>query len=216
MACKIRSAVALGRYLGVLAGVLLLAGCYGGGGYGYNPYLGPTTGPTSSVTGNNATTLDVNSGPTGNYVDGLFTTVEVCEPGSTSNCASVTDVLVDTGSTGLRLLSDAVPGLSLPAVTDSTGNALKECVQFADLSYVWGPVVQADIHIANEAGPSAPIQIISASPTYTVPSSCLSAGTGGSDDNSLVALGANGILGVSNFAQDCGRTCTSAANAVPY
>ncbi len=207
MTYKNSSIAPLGRLLGVVAGLIVLAGCGGAGGNGMNMNPVPS--------GSNVATVQVNLGPTNNYANGLFTTVEVCAPGSTSNCASVPDVLVDTGSSGLRLLSDAVPGLSLPSVTES-GNALQECIQFVDLSYVWGPVAQADIHMAEETASSVPIQLISASPTYTVPSSCLSLGSSGAVDlNTVQALGANGILGVGNFLQDCGSACTSAANGVP-
>jgi hypothetical protein len=70
--------------------------------------------------------------------------------------------------------------------------------------------------MAEETASSVPIQLISASPTYTVPSSCLSAGSSGAvDRNTVQALGANGILGLGNFPQDCGSNCTSAANGVP-
>jgi len=208
MTHKKSSVALLGRLMGVVAGLTLLAGCGGGGGYGVN--INPV------LSGSNVATVQVNLGPTNNYVNGLFTTVEVCAPGSTSNCISVPDVLVDTGSSGLRLLSDAVPSLSLPSVTDSSGKPLQECVQFVDLSYVWGPVVQADIHMANETASSTPIQIISDPPAYQAPSSCLSAGSSGAvDRNTVQSLGANGILGLSNFPQDCGTNCTSAANGVP-
>jgi hypothetical protein len=199
----------LARFLGVVASLIVLAGCGGSG--GSSVVINPS-GPS----GNNVASVEVDLGPTNNYVNGLFTSVEVCVPGSTSNCITVPNVLVDTGSSGLRLLSDAVPGLALPSVNDTSGNPLQECVQFVDLSYVWGPVVQADIHMANETASKASIQIISASPAYTVPSSCLSLGSSGATDNNTVqALGANGILGVGNFAQDCGSACSSAANVVP-
>jgi len=206
MTHKNSSTTPLGRFLGVVAGLVILTGCGGSS----NPVV--TTNPVTS--GNNVATVEVDLGPNNDFVNGLFTTVEVCEPGSTSNCTSVPNVLVDTGSSGLRLLSAAVPGLSLPSISVS-GSPLQECIQFVDLSYVWGPVAQADIHMAQETASSVPIQIISASPTYTVPSSCLSAGSGGTDLNSVQALGANGILGVGNFLQDCGSNCTSASNGVP-
>ena len=207
MTHKNPSAVALGRFLAVIAGLIVLASCGGSN---------STVIVTQPVTsGTNVAPLQVNLGPTGNYVNGLFTTVEVCEPGSTSNCASIPNVLVDTGSSGLRVLSSALSSLSLASVTES-GNALQECIQFVDLSYIWGPVVKADVHLAEEMASSAPIQIISASSPYAVPSSCLTAGSNGATPlNSLSALGANGILGVSNFAQDCGPGCTSASNDIP-
>jgi hypothetical protein len=164
---------------------------------------------------NNVISLGVNLGPTGDYVNGLFASVEVCEPGSTTNCTTVPDVLVDTGSTGLRLLSGAVGGLSLPAVTDSGGNDVQECIGFISLAYIWGPVVEADIHLAGESASSASVHIISESPQYPVPSSCIPTGSSGTpeDYNSVSALGANGILGVANFTQDCGSACADASTA---
>jgi hypothetical protein len=126
-------------------------------------------------------------------------------------------VLVDTGSGGLRLLSSALGTLSLPAVTDSSGNDVQECVQFVSLAYIWGPVVQADIHLSGETASSAAIHIISESPQYDVPSSCLTLGTNGAVDyNTVQELGANGILGVANYAQDCALPgCNQASNEVP-
>jgi hypothetical protein len=152
-------------------------------------------------------------GLTGDYDNGLFASVEVCEPGSTTNCTTVPDVLVDTGSYGLRLLSGAVSGLSLPAVTDSGGNDVQECIGFISLAYIWGPVVQADIHLSGETASSASIHIISETPQYSVPSSCIPANNQG-DLNSVSALGANGILGVGGFPQDCGSLCADISTAL--
>src|SRR5208337_1276133 len=61
------------------------------------------------------------------------------------------------------------------------------------------------------------VHIISESPAYPVPTSCLSLGTSGAVDyNSVSALGANGILGVANIAQDCPASeCGQAANGIP-
>jgi hypothetical protein len=68
------------------------------------------------------------------YVNGLFATVTVCVPG-TSDCQSIDHVLVDTGSSGLRLLGSELT-IALPAWTDdSSGLPLAECTQFVD-SYI--------------------------------------------------------------------------------
>ncbi len=186
---------------------LALAGCGGGGG------SSPTPTPSPS-TAENTQAIEVNSGPAGDYTNGVFTSVTICVPG-TSNCQTIKDVLVDTGSEGLRLLSSAV-NLSLPAITDSSssGNTLNECAAFADGSYVWGPVVSADIQMAGEKGSGVPIQIIdSSNPTkYPVPSSCISSSS--APENSVQSLGANGILGVGVFEQDCGSSC-AATTSVP-
>ena len=64
--------------------------------------------------GNNVQPVVVDGGPTGlgpnDYVNGIFTTVKVCAPDSTTNCQTIDHVLVDTGSVGLRLLSTAGGG----------------------------------------------------------------------------------------------------------
>lgn len=187
--------IRLALYFLLLAGLLGLAGC-------------GTDSSLSSLQGalvNNTQAVEVNLGPAGNTVNGIFTSVTICEPG-TSTCQTIPNVLVDSGTEGLRLLSSATT-LSLPAVTVNS-NALQECVSFADGSYVWGAVMSADIELAREKARSVPVQLIdSSSPTqYPVPSACTSGG--GSDLNTVAALGANGLLGIGLFRQDCGLTCT--------
>jgi len=163
---------------------------------------------------NNTQAIEVNLGPANDYPNGLFTSVTICVPG-TSNCQTIPDVLVDTGSYGLRLLSSQVT-LSLPAVSDNSSNQWQECIQFADGSYIWGPVASADIQLAGEKAQSVPIQLIDTSnPTaLPVPSQCTSGG--GSDANTVSALGANGILGIGVFQQDCGLTCTTSTSPNMY
>ena len=140
-----------------------------------------------------------------------FTTVTVCVPGS-STCQNIDHVMVDTGSSGLRLLSSASGGefnLSLPAVDDSSGNPLNECLVFLD-GYIWGPVVSADFTISGESASSMPVQVmIPSGSSPSVPSSCSSQTTGPNEGDSLMAFGANGIIGVGLLPQDCGPACTS-------
>ncbi len=182
---------------------LALAGC---GGSSSSPNPNPT--PTKV---NNTQPIEVNLGPANDYPNGIFTTVTICKPG-TSTCQDIPDVLVDTGSEGLRLLSSQVT-LTLPAITDNSSNPLQECYQYGDGSYNWGAVVGADIKLAGEKGSSVPIQLIDSSnpTTFPVPSACLSGG--GPDENTVAALGANGILGIGTFQQDCGSYCAN--NAAP-
>ena len=170
---------------------------------------------TLTLASSNSAPLFVNFGPNGNTgnpstanYNGLFTTVTVCLPG-TPDCQIIPDVLVDTGSVGLRVLNSAlttVPATELTTITDSAGNQVQECVQFPDTSYVWGPVLFADVVIAGEKASYVPIQVIGDT-TFSVPaSSCLSLGSGPSLDT-VAALGANGILGVGTSIQDCGLNC---------
>jgi hypothetical protein len=128
--------------------------------------------------------------------------------------------MVDTGSSGLRLLSSAAGGefslsqVPLPAQTDPNNNndPYGECLVFLD-GYVWGTVNTADVVISGETAKSVPVQVIippSSSPG--VPSSCSNqnpSGGTGNEGASLVAFGANGLIGVGLFPQDCGEYCVT-------
>jgi len=199
-------------FLLVLAAAITLAACGGGN--------NTTTTPVTPVA--NSATAEVNSGPGGNSTNMLFVSVNVCMPGSTTNCQTIDHVQVDTGSYGLRVLSSALGSLDpstgnssgLPTIQDSSNNVLQECVQFADSTYAWGPVAVADVSISGEKASSVPFQVISANPLYSVPSSCLQLGNGGSL-GSQSALMANGIIGVGVFPDDCGASCTASSSSVP-
>ncbi len=195
----------------VLALSFYLTAC-GGGGSGSSGGSTPPVVPTI----NNVQPVVVDSGPSVNGQpiganDELFTTVTICVPG-TSTCQSIDHVLVDTGSSGLRLVSGSV-ALTLPFVTDSANNPIGNCVQYADTSYQWGPVVKVDVKMAGEVASAVPIQIAGASNFATVPTSC---SAGGIPAQTLLELGANGILGVGLFRQDCGPTCASSSPPAFY
>ncbi len=172
------------------------------------------------VTGaNNVLPIVVDAGPTGNYVNGAFATVTVCAPGSATQCQAIDHVLVDTGSIGLRMLSKGAGGeldpalVPLPLQTDTSGNVIAQCNQFVD-GFTWGSVSLATIQMAGEIAstvPNAtmagvPIQLIGDPMIPTVPNSCSSAGV---DESNLQALGANGVLGIGTYQQDCGPGCVS-------
>jgi hypothetical protein len=170
--------------------------------------------PNAIVTsGTNVAPITVNTGPSNSpflYANGAFTSVTVCVPG-TSTCQTIDEVLVDTGSFGLRIISAPVLTLSLPQEKASDGNPMVECLQFLE-SYTWGPVQTADIQIAGEKASAVPIQLLSDS-DYVVPSSC-SSPSGDNSTDTVANLGANGILGIGQLPQDCGvnATCPAVAN----
>jgi Protein of unknown function (DUF3443) len=157
---------------------------------------------TIATSAPNVQPIAVNSGPNGNFVNGAFTSVMVCAPGS-SNCQTISGVLVDTGSFGLRILSSAL-SISLPQQNATDGNPIAECVPFAN-SYTWGPVQTADVHLSGETASAVPIQVLSDT-AFPLPTACKNLGL--PPANSLTTLGANGILGVGEFVQDCGPACT--------
>ncbi|HEV2113935.1 MAG TPA: DUF3443 domain-containing protein, partial [Terriglobales bacterium] len=159
---------------------------------------------------NNTQPVAVNAGPTGNGVNQILTSVKVCDPGTTT-CQTIPDVLVDTGSTGLRVLRNQLT-LSLPTVTDSSGNPLGACAQFVDNTFLWGSIAAADITLAGETAASVPIQVIADPSVPNIPTAC---SNGGTNNDTVTALGANGILGVGLFAQDCGPGCAPGASMSP-
>lgn len=164
-----------------------------------------TTANTVTTSGSNVQPITVNSGPAGNYANGLFTSVTVCVP-SSSTCQTISSILVDTGSYGLRLLSSAGGGaftLSLPQQSSGSSGSVGECAGFVS-GFTWGPVVSADISISGEHASNVPVQVID--PTFnSVPSTCQNGGV--PENDTLQTLGANGILGVGPYIQDCGGAC---------
>ncbi len=189
-------------------------GCSGGSGgpvlSGFGGPGGGQTGGTGSVvgvlpSGPNVLAGIVDQGPaalTVPYTNGMFVSVTLCQPG-TGNCQIVDHLLVDTGSVGVRVL-DSVLTLTLPAAHEGSGLALAECLPFVDGSS-WGTVNIADIQMGEESASSLPIQVVGVA-TYPVPADCT-----GLPANDLNSLGANGILGVGTYLNDCGADCAQSA-----
>lgn len=153
----------------------------------------------------NAVAIAVDKGPPSvANVNGLFTTVTLCVPGTTQ-CQTFDHVLVDTGSVGVRLLASLVT-LALPPVETGDGQRVVECLPFV-LGTAWGPVATADVKVGGELAANLPIQLIGDS-TYPVPATCT-----GSPVTDLQTLLANGILGVGVTLQDCGADCAQPASS---
>ena len=199
------------RVLTAVLSIIAVAGC--GGSDGANAGNNGIAPPD----GANVVPIVVDSGPRGangapvGYVNGAFVTITVCIPG-TANCQAIDHVLVDTGSSGLRLLAnDGRAGgelsLQLPPLQDVGKNAVAECFQFVD-GFTWGQVQLADVRVGGEMASGIAIQVIGEA-AYPVPGQCL--GVGNDEDTLEGASGllANGILGVGLFVQDCGPACAT-------
>jgi hypothetical protein len=196
----------LHRIPGLAAAVCLLAQLAGCGGD-----LG--SGGPKPVPGSNVTAITVDGGPAAaiNGINSPYVSVTVCQPGSSSNCQVIDHVLLDTGSTGLRLLATvANASLALPQEMDAANQPLFECLQFGDRNYTWGSVRLADVQIADGKAPSLPVQLIGDSAAPTAPSECSLALTANPlpAADTVAALNANGILGIGVFREDCGSGCT--------
>lgn len=192
----------------LIAAAISLPGCGGGGGdsaVSNNSPVLPTTG--------NVQPLTINAGPIVNSknVNSLYTSITICAPGSATNCQTINHILVDTGSTGLRIMASALP-LQLPAQTDNVTNSLVECFQFAT-GTTWGPIKLADVKIAGEKANSVPIQVIDDSGFAAVPATCSNQGD---PLNSVAAFGANGVLGIGVWKEDYGNIAAPSTVHGPF
>ncbi|MBN2691550.1 MAG: DUF3443 family protein [Burkholderiaceae bacterium] len=188
---------------------------------GNNTNLGGTAGlPTAS--GNNVVAVSIRqlaSNTNTLTANSPYVTVTVCtSDGSTANCQTIPDVLVDTGSAGLRLFYGALNSTmqsTLPTISTGGGTGtLAACAQFAS-GYMWGSMRQAVVKIGSMATATAiPIQLMSDAALPPAPSACTN--QGGTDFSSSFVGIANGILGISNFKDDCGSGCATNPNNGVY
>ncbi len=167
------------------------------------------------ITGSEPNVLPVvlNYGYGSGYINEPTVNVTVCAPG-TNNCKTISNVLVDTGSYGLRIFSSLVTGLNLTQEVDNKGNSVAECVTYADTSTEWGAVAKADIVLGSEKAPNVPIQLID----YTfgaIPTSCNSPPPSLGPDKSPANVGYNGIIGIGQKVADCSG-CAVATNQVYF
>ena len=144
-------------------------------------------------------------------INELCASVTICQPG-TSNCQTISDVLVDIGSVGLRVFG-SVLSTPLTQSMDAQGRPLGECTFFADGSSTWGPVQIADVVLGGAPAVRVPIQVIR--PTFggQTASNNPCNDTVDSDPNTA---NLNGILGVGLFRQDCGVVCETNSNNTLY
>ncbi len=192
-----------------------LAACGGGGGGSSSSAAGSATtsnnnGTTSAAAiSANAVAVTVGSSVGGNAFRNIPTvSVTVCAPG-TSTCQTIDNILVDTGSVGLRLISSAVT-ITLPTVTTSTSATLAECVNFAS-GYGWGGVRTADVTIGTKSASAMRVHLMHDSSVPSAPSSCVNALTGYEVDT-VARFGANGVLGIGQLPHDCGSGCASSTS----
>jgi hypothetical protein len=172
---------------------------------------GAAPSPGTQAPSSNVVPVTFGGGPT-NSPNLPHVSVTICVPG-TSNCQTVNNILVDTGSIGLRIFASVLQGsANLPLQGSSDGRALGECTQFAD-GFTWGPVRMADVRIGGEEARNLPVNILGDPSFNQVPADCAS---GGSDINSVNRFASNGVLGVGLFVEDCGPGCARPGNDLGY
>lgn len=204
------------RWLGALL-LATLAGC--GGGSEQNSASPAdealprgTETNTNTPAAPNVINIKIDGGISGRSVNVPFASLTVCTPGSTSSCSTIDHILVDTASTGLRIVSSALSRAGINAADYSTamGEPLAECFGFVDGS-VWGRLRRLDVGLGGYRLQALPVQIIGDEQAATLPADCT-----GPFQNTVESFGANGVLGVSTFLQDCGATCAVSAAASHY
>lgn len=163
------------------------------------------------ISGDNVMSLTVNGAncSAGSYSNKPCVAIKICAVDN-AHCQVINDILLDTGSFGLRLFSSVVTVPLLP-VTNGP-NTLAECVQFGGGSTEWGTINMASVTLGNESPVQIPIQVINSS-FGTRPTQCQN-----SDLNPIDA-GFNGILGVGFYPYDCGglnNGCTTDPNNKMY
>lgn len=211
----------------LLVVVLAISACGGGGSSASGSSFGAGSSSSTSSSGgsggsgDNTLSVTVDGGPAalqnsiGAAVNTLYATVTFCTTGSSSSCQSIDHVQVDTGSTGLRVvyaaLSNGTSGFT--AVTDpSSGDQLLECAQFAD-GYTWGTMVWATVQLGSRTISNVPVHVIGDPAAGTAPSDCSSGMTA---ENTVETFGANGLLGIGNFLQDCPACADGPVSAAYY
>lgn len=192
----------------IAASLALLASCGGGG--------GTSTGPTPpaqviATPGTpNVEPIYVDVGPAALSVRAVnipYVTLTICVP-NTQTCQTIDHIEVDTGSSGLRILSSVLT-INLPGQAAPGGLQMAECLQFADGSS-FGPVATADMLLptSGKTDSGLAVQIVG-EPAYSVPADCP-----GTQEDTVPTFGANGILGVGPFIQDCGSGCADGTNVI--
>jgi hypothetical protein len=193
-------------HVGILLAASLLSACIGN----KNP-VAAGTGSTAPPTAN-VLPITVDAGPSAatGRINHAYVTLKVCAPGSQTQCINIDHVLLDTGSSGLRLVRSVLVagGVSLAAETDAQAQAIEECMTFGG-GQTWGPVALVDITMAGEFAAKVPVQLMDDTNTGAPPPA--SCGANGTLINDVSGFGANGLLGVGVFPQDCGAACVNAA-----
>jgi len=189
----------------VLAGIVVSYNACSGGFSEITPQSISTNTGSDVPSGTNVMAVTVGACGVNGYINEPCVSVTICQPG-TNNCQTIPNILLDTGSYGLRIFSSLV---SVPLTQISTAQGpLYTCAQFADGSSDWGPVKTADVVLGGLRASNVPIEVInsSAPSAAAIPSTCPS------PDDSPATAGFNGILGVGLFDVDCNSSnCPASA-----
>ncbi len=169
--------------------------------------LGVSPLPDPSDINSNVIPVQVGGGSCG-YPNAPCISVTICMPG-TNQCKTIPNILLDTGSTGLRVFKQLLTDFPLSRIKDPTGRDYGQCLSYLGGSSNWGPIARADIQLGREKASNVPMQIID-DKFSSPPADCKNL-----DADPNVA-GFNGILGLGLFVEDCGEPCVEDAAIKMY
>jgi hypothetical protein len=184
---------------------------------------GLTNGPVLTViSGPNVLPLTVNgslcsAANSAGYDNKPCVNITICST-TNSNCQTITDVLVDTGSYGLRIFKSVLnSNIALTPVT-AGGKTVADCQQYGigDGTADWGPVELANVGLGGEPSIQMPIEVIDSSLSGSSVCEKDSNGDTFTLDTSPVQAGFNAIMGVGLFAEDCGALCATNSDNGQY
>ncbi|HEV7617483.1 MAG TPA: DUF3443 family protein [Burkholderiaceae bacterium] len=163
---------------------------------------------TAGSASSNILPITIDKGLTNAGANRLYVTITVCMPGSTTNCRAIDHVMLDTGATGLTILSSALaPSLSLPQQTLDDNTPLGECIPYFGgngITMAWGPVKLADVQLAGKRANSIPILVANDQKFLGIPDKCVRPEATILDSPFVFG---NGLLGVGPSLEDCGKAC---------
>jgi hypothetical protein len=165
-----------------------------------------------------------NRGGVCGYNNAPCVTVNICSSTNESQCDTINNVLLDTGSYGLRIFASLLPnnnsGESLaPILIDDS--AIAECVTYGDGTQNWGPIKLANVSLNNNQTTTAiPIQILDSTAFVTGENIVCPNAT---KTPTPATFGLNGIIGVGPFPNDktvgnyykCNNTSCSTLVTIP-
>lgn len=208
----------------LLATAALASACSNNSGSNSSQSAGSCSNATINASSSLVTTTNTNSIPvyvadtattgTTGYSNEPLVSVTICTPNHTSasQCQTISNVLLDTGSYGLRIFGSAIASnvqLQQEYVMVS-GNpyALAQCATFGT-GADWGAIQTADIVLGNQTATAVPMQVVN-NGFAAIPSGCADL----KPDTDPCTAGFNGILGIGPFVRDCGADCASTSTYV--
>lgn len=187
------------RILLVIFSYIVVTGCSvgSGGGAGTSSVPpGPAVYFPTTLNGDNVIPLSVGACGVDGYHNEPCISVTICEPGTT-NCQTINNILVDTGSYGLKVFNSLI-SVSLPQIKIGSDD-LANCTGYLDGSGHWGPMKYADVKLGNLTASSIPIVALD----VTYYNAEAKANCADDPDSSPAVAGFNGIIGVGGFVHDC-------------